>query len=101
MSYEAAMFHNTFPPPLSIGSSIAAVGADQIGSFGAYFRLVYSGRTKETTVILTSCRAVANEEQHGETNIAIQSPSRKDIEALLPGEQSRLDLVNEQAERAR
>lgn len=98
MSYQAASSHKTFPPPLSLGSSIAAVGTDRSGSLGAYFRVADPEKTSETTVILTSRRAVANKEQHRETNIAIQSPSRKEIEALLTGEQRRLDFVNEQAE---
>jgi hypothetical protein len=99
MSYAA--FHNTFPLPLNIGSSIAAVGADRSGSLGAHFRLVDPKSANKTTVMLTSSHAIRKKGHHEETNIAIQSPSRKDIETLLPGEQSRLDLVNEQAERAR
>jgi hypothetical protein len=101
MSYTAASSHKTFPPPLGIGSSIAALGADRPGSLGAYSRLVDREKAEENTVILTSSHGIAREGYRGETNIAIQSPSRKDIKALLTSEQDRLDIVSQQIERLR
>lgn len=86
MSYQAASPHNSFPPPLVIGSSIAAVTTDQIGSLGVFFRLFNPEKTRETTVILTSRRAIGEKGQYEDRGITIRSPSREDIEVLLPSE---------------
>jgi hypothetical protein len=80
--------HKTFPPPLGIGMSIAT----------------------DTTAFITRSYAIAvdvhnsidsipsQEYSRGneETDIAIQCPSRNDLELLLPDAESCLDAVNAQ-----
>jgi hypothetical protein len=102
--------HKTFPPPLGIGMSIATMGADRSGSFGAFVRLVSPEGTTDTTAFITRSYAIAvdvhnsidsipsQEYSRGneETDIAIQCPSRNDLELLLPDAESCLDAVNAQ-----
>ena len=95
MSCRAAVLSNTFPPPVGIGASISAIGAERSGSLGAYFRLINPDNATETTVFLTASQTVVPNDNK-ETNTAIRSPCHKDIEALLLTENKCLTYVKEQ-----
>jgi hypothetical protein len=106
--------HKTFPPPLDIGMSISAMGADRSGSFGAFFRLVSPEGTSDTAAFLTSSYAIvadiesstnaitSQESSQGysrgnaQTLIAIQCPSRKDLALLMADAESSIDVVDTQ-----
>ncbi|KAH0287850.1 hypothetical protein M436DRAFT_81508 [Aureobasidium namibiae CBS 147.97] len=109
-------FLSTFPRPPHVGSSIAAVGADQSGTLGAYFRLVNPKDKRERTVFLTNSHVIEPTDKvladliakkgyqrgaaHGTISVSIQAPSHQDLTASLESFKSRLGELESQLERA-